>query len=157
MRTILIAVAVVLAGCGSSSTPAPEKAETKAVPAPAPAPKNNSVFLPAENQTRVLVMPAPLLDNKVLPGGTVGDYAGPTPYQLFIVETDSPQDAAILLLDWKGTLTNADFDAGFGGYFGTDNGKPVFGFTKGKYLMGVSGLDHKAADPIARVLAARVH
>lgn len=102
-------------------------------------------------------MPGPLLGNKALPAGTVGDYAGATSYQIFIVETESAQDAAILLLDWKGTLTNADFDAGFGGYFGTDNGKPVFGFTKGKYLMGISGLDHKTADPIARVLAARVH
>ena len=157
MRALLIAVAVVLAGCGSSPAPAPEKAAPKAALATRiVVAQNLSRFLPEENRTRAVVMPGPLLGNKVLPPGTVGDYAGATPYQLFIVETESPQEAAILLLDWKGTLANADYDAGFGGYFGTDQGKPVFAFAKGKYLAGEYGLDHKAADPIARVFAAAI-
>jgi hypothetical protein len=158
MRAILIAVAVVLAGCGSSSAPAPEKAETKAAASAPPPVSDNTALLLTENRTGASVVQDHVLGNKALPGGTVGEYAsGKDKYELFIVETPGAQDAAILLLDWKGTLANPDFDAGFGGYFGTDGGKPVFGFTKGKYLVGVAGLDRKAADPIARLLAARIH
>jgi hypothetical protein len=152
MRVLLIAVAMVLAGC-SAEKPAPvaEKAP------PPPVVKDNSALLLTENRTSLTIVPDHILGNKALPGGTLGEYSGKTPYELFMIETPSAQDSAILLLDWKGTLINPDFDAGFGGYFGTDNGKPVFGFTKGKYLMGVAGLDRKAADPVARLLAARVH
>ena len=47
-----------------------------------------------------------LLDKKELPGGTLGQYeANGKKYQMFIIETSSSQDAAILLLDLKNTLT----------------------------------------------------
>ena len=78
-------------------------------------------------------------------------------YQIFIVETDSAQDAAILLLDLKVTLKDPAYIAWMGGYYGTDAARPVYGFAKGKYLAGVVGLAEDKADPIARQLAARLN
>jgi hypothetical protein len=132
-----------------------------AAPAPTPVKDNTALLLP-DHQKSATVVQEHVLGNKALPGGSVGEYeTGSQKYQLFVIETASAQDAAILLLDWKGTLTNPEFDSGFGGYFGTesggaDAGKPVFAFAKGKYLAGVAGLERKAADPVARLLAAHI-
>jgi hypothetical protein len=76
---------------------------------------------------------------------------------LFIIETASAQDAAILLLDLKVSLTDPAYIAYMGGYFGTDAGKPVYVFAKLKYLAGVVGLPKNLADPVARQLAARLY
>ena len=157
MRGWLVGVGLVLVGC--SSAPAPPKAETRVEPAPV---RDNTALLLTENRVSASVVPDHVLGNKALPGGSIGEYAsGKDKYQLFVIETASAQDAAILLLDWKATLTNPEFDAGFGGYFGLDagnqGGKPVFAFAKGKYLTGVAGLERTKADPVARLLAARVH
>jgi hypothetical protein len=149
MRIPLIAVAFVLVSCSAEKPAAP--VEKAAAPAPV---KDNTVLLLTENRTSATVVPNHVLGNKALPGGSVGEYPG---YQLFVIETKSAQDAAILLLDWKGTIATPEFDSGFGGYFGTDGGKPVFAFAKGKYLAGVAGLERKAADPVARLLAAHIH
>lgn len=90
--------------------------------------------------------------------GTIGEYyANGSKYQLFIIETDSAQDAAILLLDLKATLKDPAYIAYMGGYFGTDAGGGVYVFAKAKYLAGVVGLDEATADPIARQLAARLY
>jgi hypothetical protein len=153
MRTWLIFAALVLAGCGSTA-PVPE---TKAA-APAPPPvKDDTALLLTENRVSASVVPDHLLGNKVLPGGSFGEYAaGQKKYQLFVLQTGSAQDAAILLLDYKGTLTDSAYIAYMGGYSGADGGKPVFVFAKGKYLAGVAGLVPGAADPIARQLAARI-
>jgi hypothetical protein len=154
MRGLLVVAALVLVGCGSSTVTS--KLE-KVAPAPPPV-KDNTALLLTENRVSASVVPDHLLGNKTLPGGTLGEYSkGEDKYQLFVIETASAQDAAILLLDWKGTLTNPEFDAAFGGYFGMDSGKPVFAFAKGKYLTGVAGLERTKADPVARLLAARVH
>ena len=69
------------------------------------------------------MVPNHLLGKDALPGGTIGDYdADGSKYQLFIIETDSAQDAAILLLDLKATLKDPAYIAYMGGYFGTDAG-----------------------------------
>ena len=92
-----------------------------------------------------------------MPGGTVADYKkGAMEYQMFVARTPSPTDAAILLLDWKNALAGAKLVPSFGGYFGTDGGKPVFVFPKGSWIAGIVGLPEKQADAQARLLAAQL-
>jgi hypothetical protein len=92
-----------------------------------------------------------------LPGGTVGDYAnGSRTYQIFIVDAETNQQAAFLLLDAKGVLQNSEYLSSFGGYFGQESGRPVFVFAKERYLTGIVGLPQAEADPIARILASRL-
>jgi hypothetical protein len=150
MRGVVF-IAVVLAGCSS----APEKKAE--APAPPPVKDNTAQLLPL-NRTSAKVVPDHLLGKTALPGGTIGDYdTDGMKYQLFVIESDSAQDAAILLLDLKATLKDPAYIAYMGGYFGTDAGGPVYVFAKAKYLAGVVGLAEDRADPIARQLAARLY
>ncbi len=92
-----------------------------------------------------------------MPGGTVGSYkTGKSEYEMFITKLPSPTDAAILLPDWRKALTNAKLIPSFGGYFGTDAGRPIFVFTKGAWIAGVAGLPEQEADQQARILAAQL-
>jgi hypothetical protein len=92
-----------------------------------------------------------------LPGGTVGDYStGAKTYQIFIVDAETNQQAAFLLLDAKGVLQNPEYLSSFGGYFGLESGRPVFVFAKDRYLTGIVGLPQAEADPLARTLASRL-
>jgi hypothetical protein len=142
---------IALAGC--SSTPE-KKAEASAPP---PVKDNTAQLLPL-NRTSAKVVPDHLLGKTALPGGTIGEYdAAGLKYQLFIIETDSAQTAAILLLDLKATLKDPAYIAYMGGYFGTDANGAVYVFAKTKYLAGVVGLSEDRADPIARQLAARLY
>lgn len=148
--------AMMLAGCGST---APEKPAEKKAEAPAPPPvKDDTDKLPTANRTSAKVVQNHLLGKDALPGGTIGDYeAKGSKYQLFIIETDTPQDAAILLLDVKGTLKDPAYIASFGGYFGSDTNGDLFVFAKGKYLAGVVGLKQAKADAIAREFATHLN
>jgi hypothetical protein len=151
MRVVSVLAALALMACGS----APEK-KAEAPPSPPPVKDNTSQLLTL-NRTSARVVPDHLLGKQALPGGTIGDYdAADGKYQLFIIETASAQDAAILLLDLKGTLQDPAYIAYMGGYFGADAAGPLYCFAKGKYLAGVVGLDKDKADPIARQLAARL-
>jgi hypothetical protein len=149
MRWLLFA-ALFLAACSS-----PEK---KAA-APPPPVKDDRLLLLPTHQTAAHLVPDHLLGKTALPGGTLGDYddAGKK-YQLFIIETETPQDAAFLLVDFKPLLKDPAYIAYMGGYFGPDaaNGAPVWVFAKSKYLAGVVGLAKDPADAIARELAARL-
>lgn len=153
MRWILFVAATLLAGCGSSEKKA-------AAPPPPPPVRDNRVFLLPAHQISAKLVPDHLLGKTALPGGTIGDYDdGGKNYQLFIIETETAQDAAFLLLDFKPLLTNPAYIAYMGGYFGPDaaDGKPIWVFSKSKYLVGVVGLPRDPADAIARELAARLH
>jgi hypothetical protein len=151
MRGLLLAAVLALIGCGS----APEK---KAEAPPPPPVKDNTAQLLPLHRTSAKVVPDHLLGKSVLPGGTIGEYeADGAKYQLFIIETASAQDAAILLLDFKATLKDPAYIAYMGGYFGTDASGPAYVFAKGKYLAGVTGLSKDLADPIARQLASRLY
>jgi hypothetical protein len=150
MRGWTLLVFFTLIGCGT----APEKKAE--IPPPAPVKDDRALLLPL-NQTSAKVVPDHLLGKSVLPGGTIGDYAADgVKYQLFVIQTDTAQDAAILLLDLKATLKDPAYIAYMGGYFGTDAGGPVYVFAKTKYLAGVVGLAENKADPIARRLAVRL-
>jgi hypothetical protein len=154
MRCVLamaLLFAGLMAGCGS----APEK---KASAPPAPPVKDDTSLLSPLNRTAARIVPDHLLGKTAMPGGTIGDYEEDgRKYQQFIIETASAQDAAILLLDLKVSLTDPAYIAYMGGYFGTDAGKPVYVFAKLKYLAGVVGLPEDLADPVARQLAARLY
>lgn len=152
MRAGFCVVALFLTACGS----APEK-KAAAPPPPAPVKDDTALLLPL-HRTAAQVVPDHVLGIAAMPGGSVGDYddAGKK-YQLFVIETDTPDNAAFLLLDMKAALTNPAYLAQMGGYFGTRDGKGVYVFAKSKFLAGVAGLDKDAADPIARELAARLH
>jgi hypothetical protein len=151
MRALTLIAFVAAIGCSS----APEK-KTEALPPP-PVKDNTALLLPL-NRTSAKVVPDHLLGKSALPGGTIGDYeVKGLKYQLFIIETDSAQDAAILLLDLKATLKDPAYIAYMGGYFGTDTNGPIYVFAKTKYLAGVVGLSEDRADPVARQLAARLY
>ena len=151
MRWILFA-AVLLAGCSSQ-----EKVSVALLPPPV---KDNRLLLLAAHQISAGMVPDHLLGKMALPGGTLGEYDdGGRKYQLFVIETETAQDAAFLLLDFKPLLTNPAYISYMGGYFGPDatNGTPIWVFSKSKYLAGVVGLERDPADAMARELAARLH
>ena len=107
--------------------------------------------------TNARVVPDHLLDIPKLPGGTLGDYqAHGKKYQLFIIETASNQDAALLLLEMKNVLASPEYISYMGGYYGKEAAGPIYAFAKLQYLAGVVGLAQHDADPIARQLAARL-
>ncbi len=154
MRRALAIAALWLTACNSAPAPAPD---TKAA-APPPAPvKDDTALLLDAHRTAAQVVPDHILGIAAMPGGSIGDYDDHgKKYQVFIVEADSPDNAAFLLLDMKAAMTNPAYLAQMGGYFGTRDGKGLYVFAKAKYLAGVVGLDKDAADPIAREQAAQL-
>jgi hypothetical protein len=152
-----VLVSLFLAGCSST----PEPAATTAAPpatAPAPVPNHTSLF-PNAGQVSSAVVPDHILGMKALPGGSVADYnVKGKKYQMFIVDADSNQKAAFMMLDMKAELQpNPSYIAYMGGYFGTYGDKPFYCFAKLHYLAGIVGLTKDQADPIARTLAAQLN
>lgn len=150
---VIAALAGLLASCGSESkTPAePEKKE-------APKPPDESRRFPKANLLETKVVDKELMGKPFMPGGTLARYKkGKTDYEMFIAMLPTPQDAAILLPDWRKTLADAKLIPSFGGYFGQDAGRPVFVFAKGAWIAGIAGLAEKQADAQARLLAAELN
>ena len=153
MRSFVFIAALGLAACSS----APERKAEAPPPAPPPV-KDDTALLLTANRTGAKVVSDHLLGIQTLPGGTIGDYeAAGRKYQLFVIESDTAQDAALLLLDAKGAMQDPDYIAYMGGYFGSTGQGLVYVFAKTKYLAGVVGLPKDKADPIARQLAAQLH
>lgn len=146
-----------LQGCGGPAE-AP-KSEPKAPAAPAaPKPSDESRRFPKKDQVDAKLVPDHVLAKDILPGGTVATYKkGKTGYEMFVVKYNSPGAAAVALLDLKSTLETPKFIAHFGGYSGTDAGKPMFIYTKGAWLAGVRGLPEAEADAISREFAAKLN
>ena len=151
---LVVAVALLATSCSGPEQP---KSESKSK-SPAPQPADESSRLPKANQTATRVIDKELGGKAFMPGGTVGRYKhGTREYEIFIGKLGSANDAAFLLLDWKRELQQAHFLASYGGYFGTDAGRPVFVFTKGPWIAGIAGLPEKEADAEARVLASALN
>jgi hypothetical protein len=143
----------------SCSGPVAEKASTSNVVKPAAhePPVDLSTKFPLAGQTRIQLVPDQLLGKDFMPGGNLADYkTGAGVYQMFLVKMADSQKAAFLLLDWKSAMPEAKYLASMGGYFGTDQGKPLYVFAKGPYLAGFVGLSEEKADPEARRLAAKL-
>jgi len=153
MRCVLAVALLILLGCSSAPEPA---AKTESPPAAASV-RDLSGLLPAAGLIGAKVVSDHLLDQPKMPGGTVGEYnVRGKKYQLFIIDAENGQKAAFLLVDMKSALKDPEYLSHMGGYFGSDGMKPVFVFAKLQYLAGVVGLPKDEADPIARVLAARL-
>ena len=146
------AVALLLTSCGLSPDGAAVSQQKKiAVP---PKPPDESRYLPRTNQVATEVIADHLLGKSFMPGGTLGHYRnGNDQYELFVRKLASPLDAALLLPEWQKALTDSKLVPAFGAYTGTDGGRPVFVFTKGAWIAGISGLNEKQADLPARSLA----
>ncbi len=151
----LLALSLLLAACGSRSAPPPTASVQKAPP---PKPADESRRFPLADRVDTRVVEDHLLDKQFMPGGTIAHYKkGKAEYDMFVAQATGGQDASSLLLDWSSALKDAKFVASFGGYFGEDSGRPVFVFSKGNWIAGVSGLPQKDADLAARGLATRIY
>ena len=101
--------------------------------------------------------PDHLLGKDFMPGGNLADYkTAAGEYRMFLLKMADPQKAAFLLLDWKSAMPEAKYLAHMGGYYGTDQGQPIYVFAKGPYLAGLVGLSEEKADPEARRFAAKL-
>ncbi len=153
LKTAALLPLLLLGGCASEPKSAPPaKAE-----APPPKIFDEYRHFPKTNLLGTEVVQKQLMGKPFMPGGTLARYKkGKTEYEMFLARLPSPEDAAILLLDWKKALGGAKLVPSFGGYSGTDAGRPVFVFPKGKWIAGVAGLPQKEADVQARTLAGQI-
>jgi len=151
MRKMLM-LALVLTGCGSP----PPVVEKKAPAAPVK-PVDETRRFPVADQVSIELVNDKLLGKDFLPGGNLAQYKhGSKTYQQFLVHGKSPENAAVLLFDYKQTLRDAKFIAHMGGYFGFDGDRPVYLFAKKSVLAGIVGLPEKEADVVARQFAAHL-
>ncbi len=90
-----------------------------------------------------------------MPGGNFAEYeTDGKKYQMFFTLRGDGDQALFLFMDYKNVLQEVRFIPHLGGYFGLDQGAPTLVFQKGKYVIGIKGLDQDAADQAARVMAA---
>lgn len=150
-----------LSGCGGGSGGGESKQAT-APAAAAPArtavrPADETRHFPPADRVDVKIVDDKILGRDFLPGGNLATYKkGGAEYQMFLVKAKDTTEPALWLLDLKKQMTGAKLNAGFGGYYGMDSGKPLFAFTKNNYLAGVIGLSEKQSDSVARELAVRI-
>jgi len=143
----------------SCSGPAPEppKPGSTVKPTSHQPPKDLAAKLLTPGQIKVQLVSDHLLDKDFMPGGNLAEYkteAGN--YRVFLMEAADARAAAFMLLDWKNVMPDAKYIAHMGGYFGMDQGKPTYIFSKGPYLTGIVDLPEEKADAEARRLAARL-
>jgi hypothetical protein len=147
-------LAVFACGCGSET---PKKTEAPIAVADAAKPADESHRFPKPDLVDTQVVETNLMGKSFMPGGSLARYkTGTTEYEMFLAGMPSAEAAAILLPDWNRALTDSKLVPSFGGYFGKDGGRPVFVFTKDRWIAGVVGLDEQAADTEARKLAAEL-
>lgn len=142
-----------LSGCAGGGSPK-EKAEA---PTPAVVTRPVEIFsrFPTADRVKVRVEEPHLLNKPFLPAGSLAEYQkGKTKWMLFVADTASPTEAAILLSDFRKALRDPKLVPAFGGYFGKDGDRPVFVFTKGNRIAGIAGLSEKQVDLPARQFAA---
>ncbi len=155
-KALLLILAASLVGCSSAPEPAPAPAKPAAPAEPAHVSDHTSLFPPA-GRTSAKVVPDHLLDMKAMPGGSLAEYEiKGKKYQMFIIDAESNQKAAFLMLDMKGEMKNPEYLAHMGGYYGTYGDQPLYTFAKLHFVAGIVGLPRDKADPIAIKLAAQL-
>ena len=151
LATLLTAAALLLAACGSEPKPAVTESAPPTAP---PKPPDQVRRLPQEGLKGTHIVASHLMGKSFMPGGVVAHYEkGTKKFDLFFADAKDATSAALLLPDWQKALADSKFVGAFGGYTGTDGGRPVFVFAKGKFVAGVAGLSQADADAEARVLA----
>ena len=153
MKLCLVIPLAMLTGCVSTEAPKPAAAPVKRA-----APVDESRKMPLENRVSVGVVDDHALGKSWLPGGTVGHYKkGTQEWDLILVKANSSATAAGWLLDYKKELDGSKVVPSFGGFYGTDKGRPAFVFTKGAWFAAVMGLTEADADAVARPFALRIN
>ena len=148
----VVAMTVLLSSC--STAPAPSSSK-KVVHVEAPPPREEWYRFPKAEMVETKLVETELMGKPFMPGGTLGRYKkGDTQYEMFICRLSSPDDATLLLAEWRAVLANPKPVNAFGGVIGEDSGRPVFVFLKGHWIAGVAGLPQKDAEPRASLLAA---
>ena len=147
-------VSIGLAGCGSATDPA-------AAPTPPAEPArvlNHTSLFSDKDKVSTSVVPDHMLGMKAMPGGSFAEYETKgQKYQMFIIDTDSTQKAAFMMLDMKAELKkDPEYLPHIGGYFGMYGDQPLYCFSKLHYLAGIVGLPKDKADPLALGLAAQL-
>ena len=148
-----------LAACSSAPESAPPAAPAPAAPAPPPHVPDHTSLFPDAGKVATSVVPDHLLDMKKMPGGSLAEYnVKGKKYRMFIIHTDSNQNAAFLMLDMKAEMKeNPEYLSHMGGYFGMYGDQPLYCFAKLHYVAGIVGLPRDKADPLAIGLAAQLH
>jgi hypothetical protein len=145
-------LAVLCAGCGPEPKP-PAAPQQRAYVKVA----DESRKFPIANLVDTKVIERELMGKPFMPGGTIAHYKnGKVEYDMFVARLADANAAVLMLPDWRKALTDAKLVPSFGGYFGSDAGRPVFVFSKGVWIAGVAGLNEKEADTVARTLASRL-
>jgi hypothetical protein len=147
-----------LTACSSTPEP-PATPPAAATPAPPPEVADHTSLFPDEGKVATRIVPDHILDLKVLPGGSLADYeVKGKKYQMFIIDTDSAQKAAFMMLDVKAAMQkDPDYISYMGGYSGMYGDQPLYCFSKLHYVAGILGLPKAQADPLAIKLAAQLH
>jgi hypothetical protein len=158
MRRAEFCAAAFAAVLGACSSPPPQELPRSAPAAAVIKPADQSRHFPLADQVRIDLLDNHLLGKDYLPGGNVAEYRrkGGT-YRQFLVRGKSPQDAALLMFEFKGHLRDPKYLPHMGGYFGMDGTEPVYLFQKADFFAGFVGLPEKDADPLARQFAARLN
>jgi hypothetical protein len=113
--------------------------------------------LPTENMLEVNVSKGNLLGKAFMPAGTLARYRrGNQAYEIFIAEMATETDSAIVLAHWDQALKNPKVVKSLDAYYGTDEGRPIYVFAKGRWVAGITGLTENEADQQARALASRL-
>lgn len=154
LRPLLVCVPLLLlAGCGGT-TPAPAPKQAAAVAKPA----DESRRFPSANRTRITVVDDHLLGKAFLPGGNLAAYQGKAgTYQQFLAKLATPEQAALVLFDYKSSLKDSKYVPHMGAYYGMDGTQPTYVLSKGPWLAGFVGLPEQQAEPLAREFAARLN
>jgi len=149
----IIGACLWVVSCGTPPPPPPAAPAT-----PAHVQDHTSLFSD-KGKVSTSVVPDHILDMKALPGGSLAEYdVKGQKYQEFIIDADSAQTAAFMMLDIKDQLKkDPEYIAYMGGYFGMYGDKPLYCFAKTHYLAGIVGLPKDKADPLAIGLAAQLH
>jgi hypothetical protein len=157
LSCLCAAAALLLSSCGGSDTKPAAEAPAAAKKAETPRPADETRHMPMTDFVDSKVVDKELMGKSFMPGGTVGHYKkGKKEWDLFLARMPSAETAATTLPDWRNALQDSKLVASYGGYFGMDNGKPVFVFSKGQWIAGVAGLNEKDADAVARPFAAKL-
>ena len=120
---------------------------------------DHTSLFPDAGKVATHVVPDHILALKALPGGSLADYeVKGKKYEMFIIDTDSAQTAAFMMLDVKNAMQkDPEYISYMGGYAGTYGDKPLYCFSKLHYVAGIFGLPKAQADPLAIELAAQLH
>jgi len=162
MATLFVAASllVVMTSCGTSSQKQqPAAAEkTSALKVTAPPPKDEWHRFPKPEFVESKVVEKELMGKPFMPGGNWARYKGAKgEYEMFFARLTSADDATLLVAEWKAHMTNPKLVSSFNGYFGEDNGRPVFVFPKESWIGGIVGLPQQDAEAKARLLAAYLY